>query len=77
VKNEKGKNVNDMRQYCIWRFGSTGEDGNSSRPTRCVNLNCSGEIRTNKFRRAKDVCENFRPDIPTIFSKGERELNEK
>lgn len=66
--------MNDMRQYCIWRFGSTGEDGNSSRPTRCVNLNCSGEIRTNKFRRAKDVCENFRPDIETVFKDVRREV---
>jgi hypothetical protein len=66
--------MNMAREFCVWRFGSTDEKGNSSRPTRCVNLNCSGEIRTNKFRRAKDVCENFRPDIETVFKDVRREV---
>ena len=62
------------REHCVWRFGSTTPEGVSSRPTRCVNLNCTGEIRTNKFRRAKDVCENFRPDINTSFKSLRREM---
>jgi hypothetical protein len=40
-------------------------------------MNCTGEIRTNKFRRAKDVCENFRPDIETSFRDLRKECGEK
>ncbi len=56
-----------MRHYCIWRTASTSEQGTFGLPDRCRTLNCNGEFRRKPHQSLKRICENFRPDIETIF----------